>query len=65
MKHTGMHVHSADACGRNGGDDVCSAQAEALDNCQTTASLPSTHKLDFFLEAPNAAKSVHIFFKGN
>lgn len=67
MKHTGMHMHSADACGRNEGDGVCSAQAEAVDNCQTTTSLPSTRKLDifFFPEAPNIAKFVHIFFKGN
>lgn len=46
MKHTGMDMHSADACGRNDGDDVCSAQAEAVQNCQT--SLPSTRELDFF-----------------
>lgn len=68
MKYMGMHVHSADACRRNEGDDECSAQAEAVENCQTTTSLPSTHKLFFFFffpEAPNIAKFVHIFFKGN
>lgn len=65
MKHTGMDMHSADACGRNDGDDVCSAQAEAVQNCQT--SLPSTRELDFFFfpEAPNTAKFVYIFFKEN
>lgn len=65
VKRTGMHMHSADACGRNEGDDVSAAQAEAVDNCQTTTSLPSTRKLDFFPEAPNMAKFVHIFFKEN
>lgn len=58
-------MHGADACGRNEGDDVSAAQAEAVDNCQTTTSLPSTRKLDFFPEAPNMAKFVHIFFKEN
>lgn len=58
-------MHSADTCRRNEGDDVCSAQAEAGDNCQTATSLPSTRKLDFFLEAPNVEKFVHIFFKDN
>lgn len=48
MKCMGMHVHSADACRRNEGDDECSAQAEAVENCQTTTSLPSTRKLVFF-----------------
>lgn len=61
----GMHMYSADACRRNEGDDMCSAQAETIDNCQTTTSLLSTRELDFFSEAPNIAKFVHIFFKGN
>lgn len=68
VKHMGMHMYSADACGRNEGDDVCSAQAETIDNCQTTTDLLSTRKLEmffFFSEAPNIAKFVHIFFRGN
>lgn len=48
VKRMGMRMYSADACGRNEGDDVCSAQAETIDNCQTTTCLPSTRKLDFF-----------------
>lgn len=61
----GMHMYSADACRRNEGDDVCSAQAETIDNCQTTTSFPNTRKLDFFFsESPNIAKFVRIFCKG-
>lgn len=49
VKRMGMHMYSADACRRNEGDDVCSARAVTIDNCQTT-SLPSTRKLDFFFQ---------------
>lgn len=61
MKYMGMHVHSADACRRNEGDDECSAQAEAVENCQTTTSLPSTHKLFvFFFFFPRSSKHSQI-----
>jgi len=65
VKRRGLHTYSADACRRNEGDDVCSAQAEIIDNCQTTISLLSTRELDFFSEAPDIAKFVPIFFQGS
>lgn len=48
VKSMGMHMCGADACRRNEGDDVCRAQTETIDNCQTTTRLLSAHELFFF-----------------
>lgn len=48
VKSMEMHMCGADACRRNEGDDVCWAQTETIDNCQTTTRLLSAHELFFF-----------------